>query len=256
MSMKLVEYVPITGTLICKTGLRIGGSKDEISIGEMDNPIIRHPITRQPYIPGSSIKGKLRSLCEYREGKISADGQPHGQHCASESCLICRIFGPHKNTTHKLGPSRLIVRDALLTEKSKNELQDAQESKGVYFAEVKTENWINRLSSAAGDPRTQERVPAGTEFELHLSLRVFETDTRDDVVAYILEALRLLEHDTLGGSGTRGYGWVKIKGLKPGDPVVVGAKEAAEEPENDEGDEEMEGGEIAEDTNVDEEHSA
>jgi CRISPR-associated protein Csm3 len=64
--LKLIEHVRITGRIICLTGLRIGGTKDDIEIGGMDNPIIRHPVTREPYIPGSSLKGKLRSMLEYR----------------------------------------------------------------------------------------------------------------------------------------------------------------------------------------------
>jgi CRISPR-associated protein Csm3 len=210
MTWRLSKYVPITGVLICKSGLRIGGSKDDIGIGEMDNPIIRHPITKHPYIPGSSLKGKLRSLCEYREGNLPPDGQPHG--CTNVGCLVCAIFGPHKTVTHSHGPTRLIVRDATLSLSSQEQLALAQ-SQGINFAEVKSENWINRNTgtAGAGGLRTQERVPAGTEFDFNLSLRLFENDNEKKSIDFIKQALDWLPQDTLGGSGSRGYGWVELK---------------------------------------------
>lgn len=210
MSWKLLEYVPITGVLTCKSGLRIGGSKDDIEIGGMDNPVIRHPLTKRPYIPGSSLKGKLRSLSEYREGKVPEDGQPHG--CRSDGCMVCKVFGPHKTTDHRHGPTRLIVRDASLTSEWDAELAEAQSS-GVNFAEVKTENWINRNTGVAGQGglRTQERVPAGAQFDFTLSIRVFEGDNKEAIVNYVKQALDWLPKDTLGSSGTRGYGWVALE---------------------------------------------
>jgi CRISPR-associated protein Csm3 len=213
MAWKLLKYVPITGELICKSGLRVGGSKEDIGIGEMDNPIIRHPLTKHPYIPGSSLKGKLRSLCEYRIGKVSADGQPHG--CNEKHCLVCRVFGPHKINEHHHGPTRLIVRDALLTPESERELTDAQ-AQGINFAEIKTENTIDRntgraAGSGQGGLRTQERVMAGTKFNFTLSVRIFEEDDEQEILGFIKQALDWLPQDTLGGAGTRGYGWVELK---------------------------------------------
>lgn len=210
MAWKLLKYVPITGVLTCKSGTRIGGSKDDIGIGEMDNPIIRHPLTKHPYVPGSSLKGKLRSLCEYREGKVPQDGQPHG--CTTDGCLVCRVFGPHKTTNHRHGPTRLIVRDAMLTSDSEKQLIEAQ-AQGLNFAEVKSENWINRNTGVAGHGglRTQERVPAGTKFNFAMSVRIFEGDDEQKILDFIKQALEWLPQDTLGGSGTRGYGWVELE---------------------------------------------
>ncbi|HKQ06255.1 MAG TPA: type III-A CRISPR-associated RAMP protein Csm3 [Blastocatellia bacterium] len=215
MAWKLVKYVPITGVLTCKSGLRIGGSKDDIGIGEMDNPIIRHPITKHPYIPGSSLKGKLRTLSEYRHNKVAADGQPHG--CKEKHCLVCRVFGPHKVTDHQHGPTRLIVRDAMLAAESQDRLAEAQ-AQGVNFAEVKSENWINRNTGIAGHGglRTQERVPADTKFDFTLSVRIFEEDDEQEIINFIRQALDWLPQDTLGSSGTRGYGWVQLD-YKTGD---------------------------------------
>ena len=210
MPWRLLKYVPITGVLTCKSGLRIGGSKDDIGIGEMDNPIIRHPLTKHPYVPGSSLKGKLRSLSEYREGKIPSDGQPHG--CKDRTCLVCRVFGPHKITDHDHGPTRLIVRDANLMPESETRLVEAQ-AQGLNFAEIKSENWIDRNTGVAGRGglRTQERVPAGTQFGFTLSVRIFEGDDEQAILNFIKQALDALPQDTLGSSGTRGYGWVDLK---------------------------------------------
>jgi CRISPR-associated protein Csm3 len=83
------------------------------------------------------------------------------------------------------------------------------------MVEVKTENIIDRRTGIAAQRglRTQERVPPGAKFQLHLSLRVFQGDDDKKFIGWIREALSLLERDTLGGSGTRGYGWVKIENL-------------------------------------------
>ena len=210
MALKLLKYVPIRGTLTCKTGLRIGGSKEDMEIGGMDNPIIRHPLTKVPYIPGSSLKGKLRSLLEYKYGKIQANGEPCG--CAQEDCLVCRVFGPHKRADHNLGPTRLIVRDAAMLPEWVERLEPLREE-GLLYSEVKSENWIDRRTGVAGRGglRTQERVPAGAQFELNLSVRIFEGDDEEKILGFIQEGLDMLQQDTLGGSGTRGYGWVEVQ---------------------------------------------
>jgi CRISPR-associated protein Csm3 len=209
MALKLLKHRKIDGKLTLKTGMRIGGSKEEIEIGGMDNPIIREPLTDFPYIPGSSLKGKLRSILEYKYGKVGPDGKPCG--CKQPDCLVCRVFGPHMQAMHDLGPSRIIVRDAPLSEESKRELGKLQE-KGLLFAEVKTENIIDRRTGVAakGGLRTQERVPAGASFDFHMSLRIFEGDDEKKLLSFIEEGLKLLGEEYLGGSGTRGYGWVKV----------------------------------------------
>jgi len=211
MSLKLKEYIKITGKLVCKTGLRIGSSKDDIEIGGLDNPIIRDSLTKQPYIPGSSLKGKMRSILEYRYcAEQIKGGEPCG--CGKETCPVCRIFGPHRNVRHELGPTRIIVRDAQLSEKSQHELEQRLESDAAY-SEIKQEVSIDRKTGTASraGPRSMERVPAGAEFNLNISLRIFEGDDEKAMVGYVKEALNLLQEDYLGASGTRGYGWVKIE---------------------------------------------
>jgi CRISPR-associated protein Csm3 len=216
MSLKLVEYAEIKKKLVCKTGLHIGGSKDDIEIGGLDNPVIRDPLTRLPYIPGSSLKGKLRSILEYKEGKVSEKGEPHG--CGDPKCLICTIFGAHGTVKREIGPTRILVRDALLTDESKKKLQEGLESGSLYTG-LKQEVSIDRKTGKASQagPRTTEFVPAGTEFELNIILRTFESDNKDELVEFVKKGLDLLQKDYLGGSGTRGYGWVEILDLQVSD---------------------------------------
>ena len=207
MSNKLTHYKTFKGTLTCLTGLRIGGSKESIEIGGLENTIIRHPISDLPYIPGSSMKGKMRSLLEQKYGIVEDNGEPS----RSGTHLVCRVFGPHKNVNHSLGPTRILVRDANLTDDSRLVLEKAQAEKGVFFAEVKTENLVNRKTGAAEHPRTQERVPADTQFDFEIAVRVFENDNETEILNLVKEGLALLEQDYLGSSGSRGYGKVKLE---------------------------------------------
>lgn len=209
MSDKLKTYKTITGTITCETGLRIGGSKESIEIGGMENPIIRHPITDEPYIPGSSLKGKTRSLLELKHGRVSPTGEP----CGCGQCIVCRVFGPHKNVRHTLGPTRALFRDAALTDESRKWLQSAREEKGLFYAEVKTENIIDRRTGVAAEKglRTQERVPAGTAFNFEIAVRIFEGDKETEIMGFVEEGLKLLQQDYLGSSGSRGYGKVKLE---------------------------------------------
>ncbi len=218
MAQTLTKYCTISGTIMCETGLRIGGSTENIEIGGMENPIIRHPISDEPYIPGSSLKGKVRSLLEYKHDRRDSSGRPKGEAgqddgepCQCGQCIICRVFGPHKNPRHKLGPTRALFRDAALSETSREQLMEARESKGIVFAEVKTENLVNRLTGTAEHPRTQERVPADTEFDFEISVRVFDGDDEAKIMGLLEQGLELLQQDYLGGSGSRGYGKVSLK---------------------------------------------
>src|SRR5260370_2828629 len=132
--MKKTGYQEITGVIYCLSGLRIGGSDELLQIGGTDLTCIKHPVTLKPYIPGSSIKGKMRSELEQRLGKLSGN-EPCG--CARLDCLVCRVFGPHKKAKHELGPSRIIVRDAQLIVRD-----EQQPIKGE--TELKSENVIDR----------------------------------------------------------------------------------------------------------------
>lgn len=213
--MRLLAHKIIKGEIECVTGLHIGGSADIIEIGGMDNPIIKHPITGFPYIPGSSTKGKLRSLLELKYGLFERNGDVH-KYCGKKDCFICRIFGTSAETSD-IGPGRLLVRDAHLTNNSIEELKKLKRDKGLPYSEEKYENTINRINAKA-NPRPIERVPAGIVFNLELVYRIFDIDdsgrTDLDFIKYIKEGLKLIEIEALGGSGGRGSGKVKFNNLK------------------------------------------
>jgi CRISPR-associated protein Csm3 len=206
--MRRTEIYTVEGTLECVTGLHIGGSQDDLQIGGTDLPVIRHPATLAPYVPGSSLKGKMRSELEKRHGKFGGNGsEPCG--CARPDCPVCRLFGPHKNTKSELGPTRLLVRDAQLT--SGGEI------------EIKTENVINRRTGAAEHPRKQERVAAGSKFHVEMKVQVYDLDEffRHDtaqggqaLLAVVREALQSVEQTGLGAGVSRGSGKVRFTDLK------------------------------------------
>jgi CRISPR-associated protein Csm3 len=205
--MKLKEYVEIKGAIVLKEGLRVGGTKEAVGIGETDNPIIRHPITRMPYIPGSSVKGKIRSLLEQKYSEVS---QKTGRPCDCASCFICSLFGcgsPQKGNE----PSRLIFRDANLVAESQRELEDALPGS---FVEVKTEIAMDRNKgrTITGSLRQQERIPAGAKFDFSFTVRLFDEDNpkRKEYFTKLSEAFEMMEKDYMGGGGTRGYGQVEF----------------------------------------------
>ncbi|MEK4179492.1 type III-A CRISPR-associated RAMP protein Csm3 [Aeribacillus sp. FSL K6-1121] len=218
--MKLNKFIQVQAIMKCETGLRIGGSNESIEIGGVDNPIIRDPISGLPYVPGSSLKGKMRSLLESIYGRFETkegkrverrNGQPCG--CAARFCTVCKVFGPHKNPSHHLGPSRLIVRDAHLTKEWEEKLSQLQLEKGLNLADYKWENTIDRIKMSA-TPRGLERVPAGTEFAVEFVLKVYDGDNEQEMIEFFTHGLKLLEHDYLGGSGSRGYGKVSFNFIK------------------------------------------
>ena len=164
----------INGTIRVLTGLHIGAGNDTVEIGGMDNPIIKHPVTGDPYIPGSSIKGKMRSLMEWYYDKVK-DNNGDPCKCGEPDCPICRVFGCAIDNSNnsvekskKRGPTRLIVRDAFISEETKKKFR----GEGLSLVEDKSENSINRLSAAA-NPRHLERVVPGTTFDFSISYRCF-----------------------------------------------------------------------------------
>ncbi|MBF0555953.1 MAG: type III-A CRISPR-associated RAMP protein Csm3 [Nitrospirae bacterium] len=210
--MKLQCYKVITGKLRCESGLHIGGSADQIEIGGVDSPIIKHPTTGEPYIPGSSLKGKMRSQLEKKEGKVTDKGEPCG--CGKKDCNICKIFGAHKNTRHELGATRILVRDAVFTEDTRKKYRELIEEKGTSYIEKKTENTVNRKTGTAEHPRSLERVPSGAEFDIEIVLQVYDTDKADEMVGFVKEGLRHIQSTYLGGFGSRGSGKVSFSGMK------------------------------------------
>jgi CRISPR-associated protein Csm3 len=237
---KLVKKLIYKGTLEAKTGLHIGAEKNTVEIGGLDNPVVRCVLRdREPYIPGSSLKGKLRSLLQIAHGEKD-------EHQKRDS-FICQLFGASdgeiekkefndlsedsyikKNKLFKLPNdsdrnntkvkllghrSRLIVRDAYLTEESKNQLIKANEAgfTDMPFTELKMENRIDRIRGVAEHPRAQERIPAQTKFDVEFVINIYENDDEQFLKDTFSKAIELLNNDYLGGSGTRGYGQVEIK---------------------------------------------
>ncbi|RMF80839.1 MAG: type III-A CRISPR-associated RAMP protein Csm3 [Nitrospirae bacterium] len=215
---KLVEMKEITGTLELRSGLHVGVGRDHIEIGGIDLPVIKDAITELPYIPGSSIKGKLRSLLEWKLGCVEDDGSVWGSRSMADPVAdpILRIFG----TTHKEwkgGPTRLICRDAVLD----SAWVDDVVGRGLLLTEEKMEVSIDRLAGKARDGglRKTERVPAGARFPFEMTYRVFSVDgdggAKDrEILNHLFTALKMLELDALGGSGSRGYGRVRVRDLE------------------------------------------
>lgn len=208
--MRLEKTLLIKGTIHCDTGLHIGGSSDEIQIGGVDMTVIKHPVSGEPYIPGSSLKGKMRSSLERVKG-INDRGEPCG--CGRNDCMVCRIFGPHRNTRHQLGPTRIIVRDANLSERSRKAIITHLQERGMMYLEKKTENVIDRAKGMALHPRSMERVPMGTEFDLEVVLQVYDIDDEKQLVKTVKDGLAWVEKTYLGKGGSRGSGKVTFKEL-------------------------------------------
>lgn len=211
----LVKKIQISGIIRTLSGLHIGASNMGLSIGGADATVVRNPLTNEPYIPGSSLKGKMRSLLEKLENKF---GPPLGRDIQNgpyldpydPSTLITVLFGtmPEHMKNGAVPPGRTIIRDASLSRKSAKELSESKHT-DMPYTEVKTEVVIDRVSSAA-TPRQMERVPAGAEFELRIILNIYQGDDELALLNRVLLSLSLLQNDYLGGKGTRGSGEVKI----------------------------------------------
>ena len=218
--MKLLGYKCIHGIIRLKSGLRIGMSEDRMAIGDVDNPVIRNPLTDEPYIPGSSLKGKMRYLLEWHFGGnyIACSTEKHVYVPDDPNDPVGRIFGSAPSTeaqrriAQQRGPTRLLVRDAYLTKESKDRLE-AMTARGGYLTEVKQEVFIPRIGGNA-NPRTAERVPAGAKFAFEMVYRVMDTgdggQTDRDNFKHVEKALDLLQLDGLGGYISRGYGQVEL----------------------------------------------
>ena len=203
--------------IAAETGLHIGSSREVAKIGGVDNPVIRDPLTEEPYIPGSSLKGKISSLLEKSLGFVKQGQEIH--RCAEPNCPICRLFGSseqEKKKKQSVGEGRLIFRDFYLTDKWRKEFNE-RIKEGKEFFEEKTENVISRLTGTtiSGGLRTMERVPKGTEFEGEIIYNFVKKPNQEikleEDFKNLFAGLKLLQDDYLGGSGSRGYGKVKIK---------------------------------------------
>lgn len=202
---KLIKKIKIETTITLITGLHIGGNKDNVEIGGIDLPVIKLALKKnQPYIPGSSLKGKMRCLLE------QAEGAPE----VGKNLSVNKLFGinKEKDPEGKNRPSKLIVRDSMLTKDSEVALEKC-DSLDMPFTESKWENTIKRVEGVAEHPRQTERVPAGAVFNAEFIINIWDDDNEQELLALFEKGIRLLENDYLGGSGSRGYGQIKFSEL-------------------------------------------
>jgi CRISPR-associated protein Csm3 len=223
--MRLTAIRTLEGILELVTGLHIGSGNTEMHIGRSDNPVIKHPKTGEPYIPGSSIKGKMRSLLEWQLGVVGVTGgHPLGFRHLADTRLsdddrakakdLLRLFGgaPERDGVdpaliEEIGPTRLAFWDCPLT----REWVEEMTRRRLMLTETKMENMIDRIRGVAAHPRAVERVPAGATFEFRLTVRVLD---HEDLTPMIFEGLTLLVLTGLGGSGSRGYGKIRFARLE------------------------------------------
>ena len=227
--LKFIGKLILEGDLQCETGLHIGAGKGTLEIGGADNPVVKDAFGR-PYIPGSSLRGKLRSLLEQANGlatpaELVYVSRRRGQEVRIHQSDrpdddICVLFGRNPGRVDRVQgdpieggvatPSRLTVYDASLDAESIT--QAMRENHDDELTEVKSENAVDRITSQA-NPRTLERVPAGAKFRVRMVLDVL-CDEDKPLIARVVEGLRLLEDDALGGGGSRGNGRVKLSNMR------------------------------------------
>ena len=212
--MRLREIKKLEGTITLKSGLHIGSGNMEMHIGGTDSPVIKHPHTLEPYIPGSSLKGKVRSLLEMESGLMpftkgdvikgktlqSAEVTSNAE-LVRKGEAILKIFGSSGDDREEesgYGPTRVAFADCYLTEECR---QEAKEKRWL-LTEEKSENVINRIKGTA-DPRFIERVPAGVRFGFVMTFKILDDGDEDLFETVILKGLKLLEMDTLAGTVPR-----------------------------------------------------
>jgi len=248
-NIEFKSKVFISGILKTETGLHIGGNSTEMGIGGADSIVVRDPLTNFPYIPGSSLRGKMRSLLERIRGEMTIsfkDNTPDVKYVKDlteplskgaelksagpsthKDAMASRLFGvaidkQESDRPENIIPQRLVVRDAKLANPKKLE---AAKNTDMPMTEVKTEVAIDRITSKA-NPRQIERVPAGAEFDFEFILNLYGNDSQDEFVKLLFQCMELLQDDYLGGHGSRGYGRVKF------DEILVRQKTVEDYREN------------------------
>ena len=227
--LKLIGKLILEGDMACETGLHVGAGKGSLEIGGSDNPVAKDAFGR-PYVPGSSLRGKVRSLLENALGLTAPDelvylSKRRGQEVRIHQSdrpddEICLLFGRNPGRmervegealeTRTASPARLTVYDAPLDPESIT--AQMRENLDDEITEVKSENAVDRITSQA-NPRTLERVPAGARFRVRIVLDVLCEEDKA-LAGRLMEGLRLLEDDALGGGGSRGSGRVRFSHIK------------------------------------------
>jgi CRISPR-associated protein Csm3 len=215
--MKLKKIKEIKGKITLRSGLHIGAGDTEMKIGGTDNPVIKHPHTQEPFIPGSSLKGKVRSLLEMKSGLMAeTDGTPltasditgckeKEKNIGEKILKLFGTSGADDEGREELGPTRVSFADAFLNTDWKKMAEENQ----WLLTEVKAENSINRIKGTAENPRFIERVPSDTVFDFCIALKEMQND--ENLEDFLIEGLKLLQMDALGGSGSRGYGKIAFE---------------------------------------------
>lgn len=200
--------VEINGVIEVLTGMHIGGSDAFAAIGAVDSPVIKDTRTSLPMIPGSSLKGKMRSLLAKQYNETVAKKPDQDAECLTD------LFGCSQTKDGKAKASRVLFSDAMMSN-----WEELKKQGLTSRTEVKFENSISRTTAVA-NPRQIERVVRGAEFPLSLIYEYKDAMTMKQDIKIIRDGLNLLEYDYLGGSGSRGYGKVKFRELEM--QVVVG----------------------------------
>mgnify|MGYP004442748299 FL=1 len=199
---KLIKKIKLSTTIELLTGLHIGGNSENVEIGGIDNGVIKIATKdNQPYIPGSSLKGKMRCLLEQIYGNPKVGG----------NVRIDNMFGA--SDAKNPSPSKIIFRDSYMQKDSADALK-ANPNLDMPYTESKFENVIDRVKGTAEHPRQTERIPAGVVFDVEFVLNIWDTDNEQDMLNLLEEGIKALENDYLGGNGSRGYGQIKFSERK------------------------------------------
>ena len=216
-----MKILALKGQIEVITGLHIGGGDDTMKIGGIDNGVIKDVNTNKPYIPGSSLKGKMRSLLEWHLGLAGVgDGNPFNSKLLEDVKFkvdedrkkaenLLKVFGD-KEGKYRL--TRGGFSDCKLNEDSEN----------MELSEAKFENVINRQKGTAENPRQTERVPAGVKFDYDIRIKVLDNEDKEEDLKNIIKmGLKLIENDYLGGNGSRGYGRVKFSNKENWEEIEI-----------------------------------
>lgn len=222
---RLERMVLFDLALTCRTGLHIGGGKSGDLVGS-DLPVLRDAAGR-PLVPGSSLRGVLRSGIESfcgslgLEGEAVSPGEPTEGFAAWNGLTLAeRLFGAAADKPGGFSyASRLQISDAV--------------SDGTVAVELRDGVGIDRdnRTAAQGVKYDLEVVPAGTRFQASVRFK----NPADFEIGLLAQALWMLDAGLLllGGKSARGLGWMEVEATPPRvlKPKAILERQAAEEPD-------------------------
>jgi CRISPR-associated protein Csm3 len=215
---KLVGCLRLRGTIrVPNGGVRVGGNPQWLEHGgTADFTLVRNPVTGEPYIPGSSLKGRIRAMLEKVEGR-GREGEPCN--CGRKDCLVCVVFGAHTRPQAESSPTRLVVRDAPLTAEARTRLREL-EAEGKSLVEEKAETLVDRDKGTTEAPRFQERV-WNADFKLEILIHVYDGDEPVKMLEFVRRGLGLVQEiGAVGAGGSRGSGQVQFEDIAV-DPMTL-----------------------------------